>query len=143
MRRVIRLQIPTLFWIGGGTISLNSSTYLVIVMSGRQKHTAEPLVPEPSAFEIEVAVEVLKVHKSPGTDQIPAELIKAGSRTIHSEIHKPTNSVWNKKELPEEWKEPIIVPIYKKGEKTDCTDCRGISRLSTTHKIVSNILLSI
>ena len=41
-------------------------------------HTAEPLVPEPSALEIEMASEKLKRHKSPGTDQIPTELIKAG-----------------------------------------------------------------
>jgi len=37
-------------------------------------HTAEPLVPEPSAFEVKLAIEKLKSHKSPGTDQIPAEL---------------------------------------------------------------------
>jgi hypothetical protein len=41
-------------------------------------HTADPLVPEPSAFEVELAIEKLKSHKSSGTDQIPAELIKAG-----------------------------------------------------------------
>jgi len=41
-------------------------------------HTAEPPVPEPSAMEIEMASEKLKRHKSPGTDQIPAKLIKAG-----------------------------------------------------------------
>ena len=35
-------------------------------------HTAEPLVPEPSAFEVELAIENLKSHKSPGIDQIPA-----------------------------------------------------------------------
>ena len=39
--------------------------------------TAEPLVFEPSTFEVEMAVEKLKRHKSPGTDQIPTELIKA------------------------------------------------------------------
>jgi len=76
-------------------------------------HTAEPLVPEPRAFEIEMATEKLKRHKSPGTDQIPAELITAGCRTIHCEIHKLIISIWNKEELPEEWKELIIVPIYK------------------------------
>jgi len=41
-------------------------------------HTAEPLVPEPSASEVELAINKLKSHKSPGIDQIPAELIKAG-----------------------------------------------------------------
>jgi hypothetical protein len=50
-------------------------------------HIAEPLVPEPIAFEVEVAIEELKRHKSPGIDQIPAEIIKAGGRTVHSEIH--------------------------------------------------------
>jgi hypothetical protein len=76
-------------------------------------HTAEPLVPEPSDSEVEMAIEKLKRHKSPGIDQIPAELIKAGGRTICSEIHKLINSIWNKEELPEQWKESIIVPIYK------------------------------
>ena len=45
-------------------------------------------------------------------------------------------------ELPEEWKESIILPIYKKGDKTDCSNYGGISYLSTTYKILSNILLS-
>ena len=53
-----------------------------------EMHTAEPLVPEPSAFEVELAIEKLKNHKSPGNDQIPAELIKAGDRTIRCAIHK-------------------------------------------------------
>ena len=79
-------------------------------------HTAEPPVSESSAFEVELAIEKLKSHKSPGTDQIPTELMKAGGRTICYEIHKLI-SIWNKEELPEEWKESVIVPIYKKGDK--------------------------
>ena len=39
------------------------------------------------------------------------ELIKAGDRTLYSEIHKLINSSWNKEELPEEWKESMILPI--------------------------------
>jgi hypothetical protein len=44
-------------------------------------HTAEPLVPEPSLVEVEIAIGKLKSYKSPDTDQIPAELIKAGGET--------------------------------------------------------------
>jgi len=40
-------------------------------------HTAELLVPEQSAFEVELATEELKSHKSPGSDQIPTELINS------------------------------------------------------------------
>ena len=105
-------------------------------------HTAEPLVPEPSASEFKLAINKLKSHKSPGTDQIPAELIKAGGRTICLEIRKLIISIWKKEKLPEEWKELIIVPIHKKGDKTDCNNYRGLSLLPTTYKIFSNILLS-
>ena len=35
-------------------------------------------MPEPSAFEVQLATEELRSHKSPDIDQIPAELIKAG-----------------------------------------------------------------
>ena len=83
-----------------------------------------------------------KSHKSPGIDQIPAELIKAGGRTIRYETHKLIISVWNKEELPEEWKESIVVPFYMKGDKTDCNNYRGISHLSSVYKILSSILLS-
>jgi hypothetical protein len=64
-------------------------------------HTAEALVPESSIFEVEMAIEQLKRHNSPGIDQIPAYLIRAGGRTIRFEICKLINSFWNKVELPE------------------------------------------
>ena len=32
-------------------------------------------------------------------------MIKAGGRIIRSEVHKLMNSIWNKEELPEEWKD--------------------------------------
>jgi len=64
-------------------------------------HTQEPLVPEPSVFEVELAIEKLKSHKSPGFDLIPGEMIKAGGRTARSEIHKLIISIWNKEELSE------------------------------------------
>jgi len=57
-------------------------------------------------------------------------------------MHKLVISIWNKEELPDGWKESIIVPIYKKGNKTDCSNYRGISLLPTVYKILSNILLS-
>jgi hypothetical protein len=55
---------------------------------------------------------------------------------------KIINSIWNKEELPRQWKESIIVSIYNKGDKTHSSNYRCISLLSTTHKILSNILLS-
>jgi hypothetical protein len=87
-------------------------------------HTAEPLViPEPSCFETEITIRKLKRHKSPGTDQLLAEMIQSGGNTLSSNIHKHINSIWNKEELPEKWEKSIIVPIYKQGDRTDCSNC--------------------
>jgi hypothetical protein len=63
-------------------------------------HTAEQLVPALSRLEIEIAIAKLKKYKSPGSEQIPAELIQAEGEILLSAIHKLFNSIWNKKELP-------------------------------------------
>jgi hypothetical protein len=69
------------------------------------------------------------------------ELIQEEGEILHSKIHKLITSTWNKEELPEQWKESIIVLICKKGDKTDCSNYRGMSLLSTSYKILSSILL--
>jgi hypothetical protein len=59
---------------------------------GTEIHAAEQLVSEVSAFEVEMAFEKVKRHKSPGIYQIPAELIEGGGskiscdNSIHEEI---------------------------------------------------------
>jgi hypothetical protein len=54
----------------------------------RDIHMSEPLVPEPSLVKVEIAIGKLRSYKSPDTDQILAQLIKAGGETLYSEIHK-------------------------------------------------------
>jgi hypothetical protein len=80
---------------------------------GRQTemHTAEPFVPEPSVSEVEVAIGKLKRCKSPGIDQIMAELIQAGGETLCSEIRKLIKLFWNKEELPHQWKESVVIKL--------------------------------
>jgi hypothetical protein len=99
-------------------------------------HTAEPSVPGPSPLEVEFAIAKLKKYKSSGRDQIPA-----GGETLQSMIQK-LNTLWNTEDLPDQLKESTVVPIHKKGDETDCNNYRGISLLSTSYKILSNIFLS-
>jgi hypothetical protein len=87
-----------------------------------EMHTAELFVPESSISEGEVAIGKLKRYKIPGVDQIPAELIQAGGETLHLEIHKLIKLIWNKEELPHQWKESTVVPIHIRGDKTDCSN---------------------
>jgi hypothetical protein len=94
-------------------------------------------VPEPSAFDVEMSIGKVKSHKSPSTEQILAEFIKVKGKTTCSEIHKRINSIWNKEELPTDWKKSVLVPIYKKGDKTDRSNYRSISLLATRYKTFS------
>jgi hypothetical protein len=55
------------------------------------------------------------------------------------DIFELINSIWNTEKLPDQWKESIIVPVLKKGDKTDCSNCWGISLLSNSYKMLSNI----
>jgi hypothetical protein len=56
--------------------------------------------------------------------------MQAGGEILLSAIHKLINSTCNKEELPDQWKESIIVPVHKKHDKTDCNNYHGISLLS-------------
>ena len=80
----------------------------------REINIAERLVPQPSAFEFEKAIEKLffkkKKKKKKEEDTNHYVLItfqQNGLRqeaALRSKIHKLINSIWNKEELPEEWK---------------------------------------
>jgi hypothetical protein len=63
--------------------------------------------------EVEMAIEKLKTHKSPGIDQIPVEMIKAEGTTIHSEIYKLINSIWNKRNYLRSGRIPSLYFLYK------------------------------
>jgi predicted metal-dependent hydrolase len=68
-------------------------------------HTAESLVPEPGPSAAEIAIKEWRRYKSPGIDQILAELIQAEDKTWHSKIRRLINFIWNKEELAQPWKD--------------------------------------
>jgi len=59
----------------------------------------------------------------------------AEGRTIRSEIHTLFNSISNREKLSETRKDSIMVPIYKKGDKTNCSKYRGTSIFPATFKV--------
>jgi hypothetical protein len=58
-----------------------------------------------SPFEVEIGILKFKKSKFPGIDEILVELIQAGCETLHSDTHKLITSIWNKEDLPKQWKE--------------------------------------
>jgi hypothetical protein len=63
-----------------------------------------PSVPDRSPSEAEIVITNLKKYKLADCDQILAEQIQARGETLWFQINKYINSVWNKEELPDQWK---------------------------------------
>jgi hypothetical protein len=68
-------------------------------------------------------------------------MFQAGGETLRSEIQKIIKFIWHKEKLPRQWKESIVLPIHKRVIRLT-SNYRGISLLSTSYKILSNILFS-
>ena len=88
------------------------------------------------------AIAGLKDGKAPGGDGIPAEVWKHGGDNLFSRLHQLITNAWEVGSVPQAWKDASIVTIYKKGDRTDCGNYRGISLLSIAGKIFARILLN-
>jgi len=98
--------------------------------------------PEISLQEVEMSIKLLKSGKAAGIDGISSEEIKAACEgqglTV---LHNLCKTIWETETVPEEWKKAVIVPIFKKKDKTDCNNYRGVSLLCHCSKIFTRILL--
>jgi len=63
----------------------------------------------------------LKLNKTAGSDNTPPELLKHGGRTLKQKLYKLIPMIWNNDQVPQQWYEGIICPVYKKGDLTVTT----------------------
>ena len=103
-------------------------------------HTEESTEPDISVRELEEALKRMKNGKASGVDQIPAELLKNMGETGNIWLLELFDMLWNGQDIPEDWSKDLICPVYKKGDKTECSNYRGISLMSHTFKVYERIL---
>ena len=105
-----------------------------------QSPIREDMGEPPTLAEVQDAIRSLKINKATGPDGIPAEVLKEGGPELQCRLHALLLKVWEKEELPSELRDALIVTIFKKGDKADCGNYRGISLLSTTGKVLARVL---
>ena len=93
--------------------------------------------------KITKTIEQLRSGKAAGVDRIPPKLWKEEEPALHSKLHELLVYCWEQGKLPSELHDTIIITLYKnKGEKSDCSNYRGITLLSITGKILAHVLLN-
>ena len=82
-------------------------------------------------------------NKSPGEDNIVAELLKNSGRCGVLWLHRIFCSVWTHMSIPKDWKSAILLPLFKnKGSSELCENYRGIVLLSVPGKVLSRVILN-
>ena len=95
----------------------------------------------PLRCEIKRAINSLKDRKSPGCDNIHAEMIKASGDEGVEVYHKLCATIWKSEQWPSDWKRAIFITLPKKGDLLMCSNYRTISLISHASKILLNVLL--
>ena len=91
--------------------------------------------------ELNKVIKKLKTGKAAGPDGIKNEVIIHTFEKLQNFWCKLFNHIFESGEIPTEWLNGLIVPIYKnKGEKTDPGNYRGITLLSCSAKFFTAVL---
>ena len=90
--------------------------------------------------KIRAAITSLENEKSPGQDNLGAELFKADPQLAADLLQPLLRDIWEEKNLPKDRTEGVIVKIPKKGALNNCNKSRGISFLSVPSKILAKII---
>ena len=97
---------------------------------------------KPTLEEVTKAIKTLKNGKSPGCDQVQAEMLKAEEVVTPRVLTDILQNIWETETAPNQWKIGLIVKLPKKGDLTDTNNWRGIMLLSITSKVLCRVILN-
>lgn len=92
--------------------------------------------------ELDTVINNLKMRKSCGPDEIPAEAMKYGGPILRTTILNLMNDYGSGKPIPDDFRLSKLIPVHKKGPKMDAANYRGICVSNTIYKIWTQLLLS-
>ena len=85
----------------------------------------------PTVAETVKAIKLLLSGKAPGSDEIPAEIYKAGGTSFANKMTELFRIMWREEAIPQEFKDASITHLFnRKGNLQLCDNHRDISLLS-------------
>ena len=95
-----------------------------------------------SEDEIQVAITQLRDGEAPGDDGISAELLKLGGGETICWLTSLFKFIWSSESIPSDWLNHLIVPLHKRGSRSECDNYRGIALLSIPSKVFTRVILN-
>ncbi|KAH7700623.1 reverse transcriptase [Aphelenchoides avenae] len=94
----------------------------------------------PDVEEVRRALAKLRNNKAAGPDDVQPELLKALPDAAERQYTEALRQLWEREQIPDEWRRAIVIPLHKKGCVTDPSNYRGISLLSAQYKLLERII---
>ena len=82
----------------------------------------------------------IKSGKAAGKDEIRPEIMKVLTREGILWSRRVCQIAWKFGKTTRDWQTCVVIPIFKKGDRKQCTNYRGISLLSLQGKVCSKCL---
>ena len=91
--------------------------------------------------EIEQKIKAMKDNKALGPNSIRTKILKVHSKTLSKPLAELINLSLNQGKFPTILKIAKVIPIHKRGDKSECDNYRPISLISNIIKLVEKIAL--
>ena len=89
---------------------------------------------------LECALGSITTNKVSGSDGIPVEPFQILKDNAVKGLHSICQQIWKTQQWQQDWKRSVFIPIPKKGNAKECSNCRTIALISHASKVMLKIL---
>ena len=90
--------------------------------------------------EVKWALGSTTMNKVSGGDRISAELFQILKDDTVKVLYSVCQQIWKTQQWPQEWKTSVFIPVPKKGNAKECSNCHTIALISHANKVMLKIL---
>ena len=98
------------------------------------------LQPDTLECEVKWVLGSITMNKASGGDEIPVELFQILKDDAVKVLLSICQQIWKTQQWPQDWKRSVFIPISKKVNPKECSNCRTIALISHASKVMLKIL---